>query len=90
MDRWKYCGQRASIRGVWGRILETQEECTQEECTKCLFLNTDFQESVLGLLGNIKDLLMLEVMTWMVVLAVGESLGERRLGNVLSSGPLII
>lgn len=85
MDRWEYCGQWTSIRGVWGRILETQEECK-----KCLFLNTDFQESVLGLLGNIKDLLMLEVMTWMVVLAVGESLGERRLGNVLSSGPLSI
>lgn len=34
--------------GVFGsRILETQEECT-----KCLFLNTDFQESVLGLLGE--------------------------------------
>lgn len=57
MNRWEYCGQWASIRGVWGRILEAQEECT-----KCLLLSTDFQESMLGLLGNIKDLLMLEVM----------------------------
>lgn len=47
MGRWEYCGHWASISGVCGRILETQEECM-----KCLFLNTDFQEKCARFAGE--------------------------------------